>query len=415
MIRLIIHLRSISLDIFYRNILLLILPITFITCTEDPLMLECKNEAKVFSNDDLYSLIEYVERQYSYLIRGIPSYAFYPRSIDNNGNVRFVEGLEWTAGFFPGCLWYLFEMTGDPHWKNEAFQRTLPLKLLSFNRSTHDLGFILNNSFGKAINHSKDTILEWTLINAANSLITRYNDKVGCIKSFDSDSYSFPVIIDNMMNLEILFEATKLSGDTSYKHIAQNHARTTLNHFVRENHSVYQIVDFDPFTGGVIQYDNRQGYDVNSSWSRGQSWAIYGFIVAYRETGDTVFREAAINIFNYVRSQLNENLIPYWDYNAPGIPNEPYDVSALTVLTAALMELIFIEPQYEDQYVYFVNDVLNCLNNEVFLSDPARGQYFILSYSTGNKPANVEVNVPIIYADYYFLETLAKFKSRYID
>lgn len=336
-----------------------------------------------------------------------------PRTLEN-GELKLVTGNDWCSGFFAGCLWFMYEETGSEKWKSDAQKYTVFLKDQQWNDRTHDMGFKMYCTYGNGYRITGDSTYRDILIQSANTLISRFNPKVGCIRSWDhnQEKWQFPVIIDNMMNLELLFWATRETGDSVYSKIAERHAITTLKNHFRPDYSCYHVVGYDPQTGAVMQRNTHQGYSDESAWTRGQAWALYGYTMVYRETSNPVFLEQAKGIAGFLFSHPNmpKDLIPYWDFNAPGIPNEPRDVSAATVIASALLELEKYVPEKAADYHAKANGILTNLT-EKYRSKPGENKGFLLGHSTGSKPHDSEVDVPIIYADYYYLEALYRNKS----
>jgi rhamnogalacturonyl hydrolase YesR len=335
-----------------------------------------------------------------------------PRTIVD-GKLKMVPSRDWTSGFFPGNLWMMEELTGDKKWQEPALEYTLPLKKEQWNGGTHDMGFKMFCSFGKAYSATKKPEFRKILIQSAYTLATRFNADVGCIRSWDhnSDKWDFPVIIDNMMNLELLMWASKETGDDHLKDIAVIHAQTTIKNHFRADNSSYHVIDYNPETGEVEHKQTHQGYSDESAWARGQAWGLYGYTMMYRETGMKEFLEQADKIASYILSQpgIKEGKVPYWDFNAPEIPNEPYDASAGAIITSALYEL----SQYSEQkelYINVADKMLATLSSPEFLAPVGENMGFLLLHSTGSKPHNSEIDVPIVYADYYFLESILKKK-----
>lgn len=338
--------------------------------------------------------------------------SYLPRSINKNKKIKLVNTSDWCSGFFPGCLWEIYELTGDKKWEKSALRFTLPIENQKFNGGTHDMGFKMTPSFGKAYKFTGDTTYRNILIQAAKTLCTRFNPTVGCIKSWDfnEDKWQFPVIIDNMMNLELLFWATQQTGDSVYYNIAVSHAKTTMKNHFRKDYSCYHVVDYNPETGAVNQKITHQGYADESSWARGQGWALYGFTMVYRETHNKIFLEQAKNVASYILTfpGMPEDLIPYWDYMAPDIPNAPRDASAAAVTASALYELSsYVQDPDKAFYLQKANKIMNSLSTK-YTSKPGTNYGFILDHSTGHKPGNSEIDVPIIYSDYYYLEALIR-------
>lgn len=273
------------------------------------------------------------------------------------------------------------------------------------------MGFKVYTSFGNGYRLTGNPHYKDVLLQAATTLTTRYKEKVGCIRSWDhnSDKWQCPVIIDNMLNLELLYWAFKESGDSLYYNVAVNHAHTTMKNHFREDYSSYHVVDYDTLTGAVLHKHTHQGYSHESAWSRGQAWGIYGYTMSYRETRLPEFLEQAKHIADYIFTHpaLPADLIPYWDYNAPAIPNEPRDVSAATVTACALYELSTYVPEKAAQYKQWADTILENLTAHYRATLNAdRG--FLLLHSVGSGNSQSEVDVPLIYADYYFMEALLK-------
>lgn len=334
----------------------------------------------------------------------------YPRTYNVKQSVVTVNSSDWTSGFFPGILWYMYEYTCDPIWKKHAEIWTAGLEDEKNNRETHDLGFMLYNSFGNGYRLTQNPQYKNILLQGAKSLASRYNPTVGCIQSWEDGKWKFPVIIDNMMNLELLFWAAKTSGDKSFYNIAVTHAKTTLKNHFRKNGSSYHVVDYDTKTGKVISKTTEQGYASESAWARGQAWALYGFTLSYRETRDTVFLNQAQKIANYFIRYLPKNKIPYWDFDAPNIPFELQDVSAATIAASALLELSQYSVAYKEKYFNTATGILETLTSPAFFAQEKTNGNFFLMHSVGDKPKNIEVNVPLIYSDYYFIEALLRYR-----
>ncbi len=336
-----------------------------------------------------------------------------PRTINKDGSFSVVPAGDWTSGFYPGVLWYMYELTGEAEWKERAVRYTAELEDQQYNGSNHDVGFRMFCSYGNALRLTDDESYIPVLEQSAKTLISRYYAYVGSIRSwnFNEENWQCPVIIDNMMNLELLFWASEQTGDPVYHDIAFTHANTTMeNHFRADNSSVH-VVDYDTITGDVRMMNTHQGYADESSWARGQSWGLYGFTMTYRLTDHIAFLKQAEKIADYLLDHPNlpEDLVPYWDYNAPGIPDEPRDVSAAAIMASALYELC----KYSEKGAYYkekADKIMESLGT-TYASEPEENYGFILGHSVGSKPSESEVDVPINYADYYFLEALLRKKK----
>lgn len=339
------------------------------------------------------------------------SMAFAPRNIQPDGSLRLVSSRDWCSGFFGGELWYMYEYTGDDFWKEKAIEFTAPVEREKTNGGTHDMGFKVYCSFGNGYRLTADSTYRDIMLEAARTLTTRYKDKVGCIRSWDHnrDKWQCPVIIDNMMNLELLFWAARESGDSTFRDIAINHALTTMKNHFRDDNSSYHVVDYDTITGEVLHKHTHQGYAHESAWSRGQAWGLYGYTMCYRETGRKEFLDQAVKISDFIFNSptLPEDLVPYWDYNAPEIPDEPRDVSAAAVTACALYELSMYDKENAAIHKERADKIIDSISHKYRAKlDGDRG--FLTLHSVGSGNSNSEVDVPIIYADYYFLEALLK-------
>jgi len=334
-----------------------------------------------------------------------------PRTLSASGDLLLVASKDWCSGFFPGELWYLYNYTNDKKWLEEAKAYTANIEQEKTNGGTHDMGFKVYCSVGNAYRITKDPHYKDVIIEAAKTLSTRFNPKVGCIKSWDGrPQWPFPVIIDNMMNLELLFKATKFSGDSSFYKIAVSHANTTMKNHFRADYSSYHVVSYDPETGSVLKKVTHQGYADESAWARGQAWALYGFTMCYRETRNKAYLQQAENVAKYILNNPNmpADLVPYWDFNAPAIPNEPRDASAAAVMASALYELSTYSA-HGKLYRNKANSMIKSLTDH-YTAALGTNKGFILLHSTGSKPSNSEVDVPLSYADYYYLEALMRQK-----
>jgi unsaturated chondroitin disaccharide hydrolase len=374
----------------------------------------CTSQSKKQSEPDLTTQIS---KQMEYAIQLAnsmkDSVLVSPRTMED-GKLRLVRSRDWTSGFFAGNLWMVYELTGDEKWKQYALDFTLPLEDEQWDGGTHDLGFKMFCSFGKAWQFTGDSAYRDILIQSAQTLATRFNPAVGSIRSWDhnTDKWDFPVIIDNMMNLELLMWAAKETGDENLKNIAVIHAQTTTKNHFREDNSSYHVIDYNPETGEVENRHTHQGFSHESAWSRGQAWGLYGYTMMYRETGMQEFLIQAEKIAEYILSQpgVSEGKIPYWDFNAPNIPNEPYDASAGAIIAAALFELA----DYSANSILYngvAGKLLATLSSSEFLAPVGENAGFLLEHSTGHLPHNSEIDVPIVYADYYFLESIIKNKT----
>lgn len=320
----------------------------------------------------------------------------------------------WCSGFYPGTLLYLYEQTKDQALLTEAERILKSLEKEKNNKNTHDLGFMMYCSFGSAERIAPKPEYKDILLTSAKSLCTRFNPKVGCIKSWDSKPSDFLVIIDNMMNLELLFWATKISGDSSFYKIAVTHANTTMQNHFRSDYSSYHVINYDPQTGLIKEKKTAQGAADESAWSRGQAWGLYGYTLCYRETKDKKYLDQANHIAQFIlhHPNLPQDKIPYWDFNAPGIPNALRDASAASIIASALIELSgYAGEKEKNEYLSVAEIILQNLSTTPYKADTGKNGGFILQHCVGHMPQKTEIDVPLSYADYYFIEAMKRFKE----
>jgi hypothetical protein len=331
-----------------------------------------------------------------------------PRSV-KDGEIELKPVSDWTSGFFAGSLWYAYAFSGDAAVKAQARQFTEILEPVKDKTNTHDLGFMIYCSYGNGLRLTADAGYRDIVLHTARTLSRRYNAQVGCIRSWDFGSWTYPVIIDNMMNLELLFWAARTSGDATLRDMAVSHARTTQAHHFRDDASTWHVVDYDPETGAVRGKCTHQGYADETAWARGQSWGLYGYTMTYRETRDPAFLQQARKIAQCLLNHPNlpADKVPYWDYNAPNIPDEPRDASAGAIMCSALIELSQLAK--DPIYLAAADEILMSLASPAYRAQAVGdNHHFILKHSVGNKPGGSEIDTPINYADYYFVEALMR-------
>ncbi|MCG1037456.1 glycoside hydrolase family 88 protein [Polaribacter sp. DS7-9] len=336
----------------------------------------------------------------------------FPRNIDKGSkNWNFVGVKDWCSGFFPGTLWFAYEYSGDQYIKEQAQKFTEPIKTIAYTKAdNHDIGFMVYGSYGNAYRLTGNEEYKNVLLAAADTLATLYNPKVGSILSWPSQVHKFRhnTIIDNMMNLELLFWAAKNGGSQTLYDIAKTHAETTMKYIVRKDSAVYHVGSFDENTGEFLRGYTHQGYADESMWARGQTWGIYGFSMAYRETGEQAFLDTAIKLSDHYINRLPEDKIPYWDFDDPKIPNAPRDASAAGVAACGMLELSMLvkDETLKAKYYNAAVSYIKALSSDKYLSGDTNQS--LLLHSTGHFPHNSEVDVPIVYADYYFMEALVR-------
>lgn len=338
-----------------------------------------------------------------------------PRTTEQDGTLVTDSSRSWISGFFPGSMWYLYEATREQKFMDLAKLFSQRVEREKFTTNNHDVGFILYCSFGNGVRLTNEKSYNEVLLTGAKSLSSRFNPVTGCIKSWERPGkWQYPVIIDNMMNLELLFWASKYSQDSSYYKIAVSHADNTLKNHYRPDFSCYHVVSYDTITGNVDVRQTAQGYADESAWARGQAWGLYGFTMVYRETGDKKYLEHAVKIARFLFNHPNmpADKIPFWDFNAPGIPDEPRDASTGAVMASALIELSkYVNPGFSKECITMAEKQILSLSSPAYRAALGTNGDFILKHSVSNKPKNKEVDVPLSYADYYYLEAMLRYKA----
>jgi uncharacterized protein YyaL (SSP411 family) len=361
---------------------------------------------------------------------GEPTGNNYPRRIREDGTVGTTNMYDWTPGFFPGSLWYLYELTGDAKWREEATKWTETLEPLKTFTGHHDLGFMMYCSYGNAMRLAPKPEYRDILIESAASLSTRFDEKPGVIKSWnrfrpwnDTTVYHFPVIIDNMMNLEMLFYASKETGNPLYYNVSVKHSDATLKNQFREDFGTWHVVCYDPESPAVLGKFTSQGYSDNSTWARGQAWAVYGYTMTYRETGDKRYLNAATKAADFFLKHLPEDFVPVWDFNVemegftPGersnavvFKEKLRDASAAAIVCSALFELGQLANS--QSYIDTATKMLHSLASPSYRAELGTNANFLLKHSVGALPQGYEIDTPLVYADYYFLEALVRYRRR---
>ncbi len=333
----------------------------------------------------------------------------------------------WCSGFYPGTVLYLYEFTKDPVLLAEAKEKLHYLEKEKDNKGTHDLGFMLYCSFGNALRLTGDSLAyKDILTTGAESLSSRFKETTKTIRSWDGGKnwdgqpWSYPVIIDNMMNLEFLAEVAKMTGNKKYIDIAITHANTTLKNHFRKDFSSYHVVDYDPNTGNIISKKTAQGAFDESGWARGQAWALYGYTMMYRETKDINYLNLAQGIAKYYLSHPNlpTDMIPYWDMDQNKLTassayytqKDLRDVSTAAIMASALLELsLYSKDTDSENYIKNAEKMLKSLSSPPYKADYKEAGGYILKHSVGSIPHKTEVDVPLTYADYYYVEALIRY------
>ncbi len=348
---------------------------------------------------------------------GVIDYTMVPRNIPDSldtWHCRKTTKDEWCNGFWPGILWYAYEYTGNDSIKHEAEKFTEPLKFLSETPAyDHDLGFLVFCSYGNAYRLTKNPEYKKVILDTADSLATLFNPNVGTILSWPRNVEMYGghnTIMDNMINLEMLFWASKNGGDKKLYDIAVSHAEKTMKYHFREDATSYHVAVYDTISGDFLYGCTHQGYADSSMWARGQAWAIYGYTVVYRETRDKRFLDFAQKVTDVYLSRLPEDYVPYWDFDDPSIPNAPRDASAACVVASALLELSsYVADDKAEEYKNAAVKMLESLSSDAYQSRDAKPSFLL--HSVGHKPAGSEIDASIIYADYYYIEALLRLKK----
>jgi unsaturated chondroitin disaccharide hydrolase len=338
-----------------------------------------------------------------------------PRSA-KDGKVASVGIGDWTFGFVGGSYWYLYEYTKDQAFKTAAEATTAALEPQKNTKTTHDLGFQFMSTYGNAYRLTKTASYLAVMKTAAASLATRFRAPVGAIQSWDRAEWDCPVIIDNMMNLHLLYVVSESGGDAGYADLATQHAQTTLKNHFRADNSSFHLVDYDSTSGAVLGKQTVQGFADDSAWARGQSWGLYGYTESFVHAKKPEFLAQAQKIADFLMSHKNmpADKVPYWDYDAPdtqGAPT-PRDASAAAIMASALLQLsgLAAEP-VATKYRDFALEILKSLSSPAYAAASGANSHFLLMHSTGHLPENGEIDVAINYADYYYLEALLRCRS----
>lgn len=386
--------------------------------------------------DSIPSIFKKADKQYHYLAHEADVLNKFPRTT-RDGKLIGTDEWEWTSGFFPGSLWYIYHQTSNEETKEEAIKWTEKLEKAKDLTQNHDIGFVMYCSYGNAIKYlndpSKVKAYKDLIIHSSNTALKRYDENVGVIKSWNEKKswdkktlWKYPVIIDNMMNLEMLCYTSDITGDPKYKAVAISHANQTMKNHFRPDYSTYHVVDYDN-KGKAIHKQTNQGFADNSTWSRGQAWAIYGFTMMYRETKNTDYLKTAQKAAKFYINNPNlpKDKIPYWDFNAHqkdfyshvdftgrNISPIPRDASAAAIVASALVELSqFSAGKDKKLFLAFAKESLKSLSSPAYFAEYKTNGGFLLKHCVGSLPHNSEVDVPLTYADYYFLEALTRLKA----
>ncbi len=388
------------------NRLALTIIVALFTCVDSPSLAQCADLERRFDRCFRFGIT-----QLKKTVDSVQNPLLAPVAAKPDSAWKTAKMFDWRIGFFPGCLWLAYRYSGDEALKSAAGQWTEALEPVKDYTGNHDLGFMIFCSYGNGYRLTGNEEYRRVILQAAKSLAARYNPKVGLIQSWNANNrWKYPVIVDNMMNLELLFWASKNGGGKELYTIAETHALNTMKYHVREDGSTFHVVDFDPETGAVRAKNTHQGFADGSCWSRGQAWGVYGFAMSYRETKNPEFLKTARNLADYFISHLPEDKVPYWDFQAPGIPNEPRDSSAGAIAASGLLELSSLagDDNAAEKYRRAALDILSSLCSSKYLGEGTKSPAILL-HATGSRPHNSDVDVSLIYGDYYFLEAILRY------
>jgi len=367
---------------------------------------------------DVKAEFAFAAQQYEGMLKAHPDTTKFPQSTNADGSPRDMKSSWWCSGFFGGSLWYLYEQTQDPKWKEAAHLWTMAVAKEQHNTRTHDLGFMLYCPFGNGYRLTKNPVYRDVMLTGAKSLATRFRPDYGVIKSWEGFKdragvqYDYPVIVDNMMNLEFLFWAARTSGNKELANVAVTHADQTIKNHFRPDASSYHVVLYGD-GGKVLARRTHQGYADESAWARGQAWALYGYTTMYRETKDKKYLTQAQRIADFYLNHPNlpADKIPYWDFNAPDLPAQERDASAGAITASALLELSTYGGPSAKTYYQSAVQMLQSLSGPTYRAKLGENNHFILKHSVGHKPGKSEIDVPLVYADYYYLEGLLRYEA----
>lgn len=370
----------------------------------------CSPAAAVVPEDPL----DVAQRRLAATHRALPLDAYPDRTMPS-GEWHTTGPGAWTSGFLPGTLWLLYQATGDPAWRSRAEARQAGLESQKRNTRTHDVGFMLFGSFGNGHRLTGVDAYRRVALAAAGSLAERYSPVVRSTRSWNNPRGAppsdFRVIVDNLMNLELLFWASKHGGGERFREMATQHALRTAADHVRPDGGTFHLVVYDAHTGAVKARRTVQGYRDGSTWSRGQAWALHGFTIAYRETAGERLLDAARKTADYFVAHLPPDSVPYWDFQAPGLPDEPRDSSAAAIGASGLLELARLEPDPRRGRGYrgVATGILGSLSSPAYLSDGAASSAILL-HGTQHRPAG-NFDTGLVFGDYYFVEALLRHRA----
>lgn len=387
-----------------KQIIAILILLMLVACSSE-------NTDEELSKEFLKQQLDFSVSQTKFMAQNLPD-SLFPRSFEN-GKLITSDSEWWCSGFYPGVLVYLYEYSNDKELEKEIYDKFKYLEKEKINSSNHDIGFKIICSFGNMLRVTGDTAkYAPILIDASETLLTRYTPELGVIRSWDSwnKAWQYAVIIDNMMNLELLLVATELSGNKSFYDVAISHADKTISNHFRDDNSSWHVVSYDTLSGEPHAKHTHQGKSHESAWARGQAWGLYGYTVMYWKTGYQKYLDQAVKIAEFMLNHRSvpEDLIFYWDFDADDIPHSKRDVSAAAITASALITLSEYTEKYSEKFMNVVKIIVKNLSSSTYRASLGENGNFILMHSVGSIPGNSEVDVPLSYADYYYIEALMK-------
>lgn len=391
----------------FTVIILLVAIFTIVSCSSPDPETDSERGVSILLED----CFDFAAGQLEKTVAQIGDSGSFPRFINEDGIWETLDSSAWSSGFFAGCLWFMYEHSGDVKWKTHAMKWTAGMEKEQFNKANHNNGFMMFSSFGNGYLLTGDEHYREVLIESARSLASRFSGTVGFIKANDMEQWSYPVLVDTMVNLRLLFWAAENGGDPEWAEMAETHALNTIRDHIRADGSTVQVVDYDPSTGEVIAHDTLCGLNKDSAWARGQGQALYGFAAAYDYTRNPAFLAAARKLADSFIGNLPDDYVPFWDFSDPKIPDTIRDTSAASIAAAGLFELSRIVPDesVSEKYKSAAINILSSLCLD-YLAD-GESSSGILDHATWKKPEDPQADTPLIWGDYNLLEALAMYKK----
>jgi len=366
--------------------------------------------------DSIVNYLNYAVNQYELNVANFTDTTKFLRGyVPLSSSYRIVIASDWTSGFYPGIFWHLYDYTGNEYWRKKAITYTNAIHGQQNTKGDHDIGFIILGSYGNAYKYTHKDSFATVINTAAQKFSLIYSPLVQCTRSwFHNPSRTplefkpaqYPVIIDNMMNLELFLLSNNIKANNSYYNIAKSHANTTIINHIRPDSSTYHVVDYNPTTGEVRWSGTQQGYDHTSTWSRGQAWAIYGYTMMYKYTLDSLYLKNAQKLSQHFINNIPADTIVHYDFKLPdSLIIKPKDVSANSIVASAFIELFKIT--FDSLYLRKAEDMIHAMSKPDYRAALNTNGRFLLKHFTGG--LNYQVDEASNFADYYYLEALVRY------